>query len=63
MKYLHDVAKEDKIPDVDFDQDFIQQRIDAWNEFGAYGVYFSIFLLFLADNGNYSGRFSPIRLD
>jgi hypothetical protein len=57
------VADEDKIPDVEFDQDFIQQRIDAWNVFGAYGVYFFINLLFLSDTGNYSRRVSPICMD
>ncbi|GFF40812.1 hypothetical protein IFM46972_06338 [Aspergillus udagawae] len=34
LQYLHDVAKEDKVPDVELDKDFILQRIEAWNRFG-----------------------------
>jgi len=39
LQYLHDVAKENKIPDVELDTNFIKQRIDAWNGFGEIGVY------------------------
>ncbi|KAJ5592212.1 hypothetical protein N7537_009116 [Penicillium hordei] len=34
LQYLHDAAKGNTIPDVEFDKDFILQTIDGWKQFG-----------------------------
>jgi hypothetical protein len=39
LQYLHDAAKENKLPDVELDTDFITQRIEAWDRFGGTGMY------------------------
>ncbi|KAJ5747876.1 uncharacterized protein N7511_009572 [Penicillium nucicola] len=45
LQYLHDAAKGDTIPDVEFGKDFILQTIDVWNQFGKSGLQASFLLI------------------